>query len=125
MRILRKVKPKIDHSKLKYQFYVIDTETTSLEPQPKNFVFGVIYGFNSCKVIKSVEQFKEELRLICFAVVVESIENLYYKEIDSDNTDSVEKMANTIENMFQHRTVCSFPWHSTSIPLHLTKGAIQ
>ena len=24
------------------------------------------------------EQFKEELRLICFAVVVESIENLYY-----------------------------------------------
>ena len=26
------------------------------------------------------EQFKEELRLICFAVVVESIENLYYKE---------------------------------------------
>ena len=37
------------------------------------------------------EQFKEELRLICFAVVVESIENLYYKEIDSDNTDSVEK----------------------------------
>ena len=39
------------------------------------------------------EQFKEELRLICFAVVVESIENLYYKEIDSDNTntDSVKK----------------------------------
>lgn len=49
------------------------------------------------------EQFKEELRLICFAVVVESIENLYYKEIDSDNTDSVEKMTNTIGNMLQHR----------------------
>jgi cellulose biosynthesis protein BcsQ len=49
------------------------------------------------------EQFKEELRLICFAVVVESIENLYYKEIDSDNSDSVEKMANTIGNMPQHR----------------------
>ena len=48
------------------------------------------------------EQFKEELRLICFAVVVESIENLYYKEIDSDNTDSVEKMTNTIGNMLQH-----------------------
>ena len=44
------------------------------------------------------EQFKEELRLICFAVVVESIENLYYKEIDSDNTDSVEKITNTIGN---------------------------
>ena len=49
------------------------------------------------------EQFKEELRLICFAVVVESIENLYYKEIDSDNSDSVEKMANTIGNMPLHR----------------------
>ena len=51
------------------------------------------------------EQFKEELRLICFAVVVESIENLYYKEIDYDNTntDSVEKMTNTIGNMLQHR----------------------
>ena len=49
------------------------------------------------------EQFKEELKLICFAVVVESIENLYYKEIDSDNTDSVEKMTNTIGNMLQHR----------------------
>ena len=49
------------------------------------------------------EQFKEELRLICFAVVVESIENLYYQEIDSDNTDSVEKMTNTIGNMLQHR----------------------
>ena len=32
-----------------------------------------------CKGDKS-EQFIEELRLICFAVVVESIENLYYKD---------------------------------------------
>lgn len=30
------------------------------------------------------------------------VENLYYKEIDSDNTDSVEKMTNTIGNMLQH-----------------------
>ena len=30
------------------------------------------------------EQFLEELRLICFAIVVESIDNLYYKEANSE-----------------------------------------
>jgi predicted RNA-binding Zn-ribbon protein involved in translation (DUF1610 family) len=45
-----------------------------------------------CKGDKS-EQFIEELRLICFAVVVESIENLYYKEINPDSTDHTEEMA--------------------------------
>ncbi len=55
-----------------------------------------------CKGDKS-EQFIEELRLICFAVVVESIENLYYKEINPDSTDHTEEMANTIENILQHR----------------------
>lgn len=54
-----------------------------------------------CKGDKS-EQFIEELRLICFAVVVESIENLYYK-INPDSTDHTEEMANTIENILQHR----------------------
>ena len=42
------------------------------------------------------EQFKEELRLICFAIVVESIDNLYYKEANSYNTDSVEKILQQI-----------------------------
>ena len=49
------------------------------------------------------EQFLEELRLICFAIVVESIDNLYYKEANSNNTDSVEKMVSTIVNTLQHR----------------------
>ena len=49
------------------------------------------------------EQFLEELRLICFAIVVESIDNLYYKEANSNNTDSVEKMVSTIGNTLQHR----------------------
>jgi hypothetical protein len=61
MRRLRKSKTKPDISKLKYEFYVLDTETTSLEPQPKNFVFGVIYGYHFSKVLYSCEQFIDEL----------------------------------------------------------------
>lgn len=60
MRILRKTKRKTDISKIKEKIFVIDTETTCLEPQPKNFVFGVIYGHDGHKVIDSVEDFKNE-----------------------------------------------------------------
>ena len=60
MRILRKAKVKDYMNKLKYNFFVFDTETTKLEPMPKNFVFGVIYGFNYQKVIYSVADFKKE-----------------------------------------------------------------
>lgn len=49
------------------------------------------------------DEFLEELRLICYAIVVESTHNLYYKEYDSNNTDSVEKMVNSIENTLEHR----------------------
>lgn len=48
--------------KIKYNFYVFDTETTKLEPMSKNFVFGVVYGFNYSKVIYSVEDFKKEFQ---------------------------------------------------------------
>lgn len=47
----------MDISKIKYNFFVFDTETTKLEPMPKNFVFGVIYGAKHRKVIYSVEEF--------------------------------------------------------------------
>lgn len=50
----------MDISKIKYNFFVFDTETTKLEPMPKNFVFGVIKGFNFSKVLYSVEEFKKE-----------------------------------------------------------------
>jgi DNA polymerase III epsilon subunit-like protein len=63
MRNLRVTKPKINIDDIKDKFFVFDTETTSLEPQPKNFVFGVIYGWNFYKVIKSVEDFKREFEL--------------------------------------------------------------
>ena len=60
MRILRKNNRQTDISKIKDKIFVIDTETTCLEPQPKNFVFGVIYGHAGYEVIDSVEDFKKE-----------------------------------------------------------------
>jgi len=60
MRRLKSCRINPDISKLKYNFYVFDTETTCLEPMPKNFVFGVIYGFNYTKVIYNVEDFRKE-----------------------------------------------------------------
>ncbi len=45
---------------LQTDFFVFDTETTSLSPQPKNFVFGVVYGWNHLRVIHSVEDFIKE-----------------------------------------------------------------
>jgi hypothetical protein len=60
MRKLRKSFEKKNVDKIKYNFYVFDTETTCLEPMQKNFVFGVIYGFNWSKVIYTIEEFIEE-----------------------------------------------------------------
>lgn len=60
MRILPKVKKPKNIDKLKNKFYVFDTETTKLEPNPKNFVFGVVYGWNYKRVIYSLKDFKKE-----------------------------------------------------------------
>jgi hypothetical protein len=60
MRKLRTVKVDQDIKKIRYSFYVFDTETTKLEPQPKNFVFGVIYGYNYSKVIETPKDFIKE-----------------------------------------------------------------
>jgi hypothetical protein len=60
--IFKKDFSNVNIDKLKYRFFVFDTETTALEPMSKNFVFGVIYGFRFKKVIYSVEEFKEEFK---------------------------------------------------------------
>jgi len=62
MRRLKTCKINEDITKIRNKFYVFDTETTKLEPQPKNFVFGVIYGYRYSKVIYSPEDFVTEFR---------------------------------------------------------------
>lgn len=60
---LRKIKiKKIKPENILKSFYVFDTETTKLEPMSKNFVFGVIYGYDGYKIIKSVADFKKEFK---------------------------------------------------------------
>jgi len=58
--------------KLKNDFFVFDTELKAsyfdengkpvFEPQPKNFVFGVLYGYNFTKVFTSVKDFRNEFK---------------------------------------------------------------
>jgi hypothetical protein len=60
MKKLTQAKIKYEKDKIKYNFYVFDTETTKLEPMQKNFVFGVIYGYNYKKVIHTYQEFIEE-----------------------------------------------------------------
>jgi len=50
----------MDKARIKYGYYVFDVETTKLEPMAKNFVFGVVYGYNYRKVINTVNDFKKE-----------------------------------------------------------------
>lgn len=71
LKKLRRLRPKVG---LLTDFYVFDTETGTkkngkygqgiyweLKPRPECFQVGVIYGHNFCKVIHSVEEFKQEL----------------------------------------------------------------
>jgi hypothetical protein len=60
MRVFKPQQQKVDISKIKYQFFVFDTETTKLEPMSKNFVFGVLYGATGHKIFYSVDDFKKE-----------------------------------------------------------------
>lgn len=62
MKILTPIKNKKNIDTLKYKFFVFDTETTKLEPMPKNFVFGVLYGWNFQKIIFTIKDFKNEFK---------------------------------------------------------------
>ena len=63
MRSLRRSTGDPNIAKIKNNFYVLDTETTSLEPMPKNFVFGCMYGHCLRKTFYSVDDFIKELEL--------------------------------------------------------------
>lgn len=60
MRVLRPTRISSKRGPIEKNFFVFDVETTKLEPIPKNFVFGVLYGHNFKKIIYSVEDFKNE-----------------------------------------------------------------
>lgn len=48
------------------------------------------------------QQFKDEIRLICFAIVVESTDNLYYKQNDNED-DSNKEIFNELHNELLYR----------------------
>lgn len=95
MKSLAKIKPK---EKICTDFFVFDTETKirdektglykyGLSAKSKSFCFGVIVGYNYTKVIKTVDEFREEfLSLkykgkICFAHNAEYDLNVIYDNI--------------------------------------------
>lgn len=49
------------------------------------------------------ESFIDEIRLICFAIVVEDIDNLYYKEPDENENDSMKRFMLTLNYDLEHR----------------------
>ena len=53
------------------------------------------------------QQFKDEIRLICFAIVVESTDNLYYKQNDNED-DSNKKIFNELHNELLYRILLYF-----------------
>lgn len=49
------------------------------------------------------EQFLDEIKLICFAIVVESTDNLYYKEIDENEKDKTKLSLMKLHNELEYR----------------------
>lgn len=47
--------------------------------------------------------FKQEVRLICFAIVIESTDKLYYKEINKDEKNTEREVLRQLHNELEHR----------------------
>lgn len=64
--------------------------------------------------IKSInnEEFEKDVRLICFAIVTESIENLYYDEqkasTENKKESSVKRILKSVNNNLDHRIIHSY-----------------
>ncbi len=50
-----------------------------------------------------LDEFYDEIRLACFGIVVESIDNIYYKESDNKQTNSAEQTVQHMSNMLESR----------------------
>ena len=66
MKSLKKTRSKIKPENLKNSFYVFDVETTKLEPHKKNFVFGILYGWNYKFEFNSIDEFLKEIKKVRF-----------------------------------------------------------
>lgn len=51
------------------------------------------------------QQFINEVRLICFAIVVESTDNLYYEESTDEEMDKTKRAMLSIHNILEHRVM--------------------
>lgn len=51
------------------------------------------------------EQFLDEIRLICFAIVVEDTDKLYYREPDENESDPMKKSSLVLNNRLEHRII--------------------
>lgn len=61
LKILNRLKPLNDITKLKENFYVLDVETQGLFARSEKFIFGCMYGHNYKKVFYSIKEYHEEL----------------------------------------------------------------
>lgn len=52
-----------------------------------------------------IEEFYDEIRLACYAIVVESIDNLYYREPDKSQTDAMMKVMQESSNRLGMRII--------------------
>lgn len=55
-----------------------------------------------CQNIEDV-YFLNEIRLICYAIVVESTDNIYFKEINEKDTNHTKRLADELSNHIDHR----------------------
>lgn len=61
MRTLKKLNESKDQF-FNDKFYVFDTETYGLNPQMSKLAFGVIYGHNFIRILRTPEEFQEEFK---------------------------------------------------------------
>jgi DNA polymerase type B, organellar and viral len=58
MKTLNTLKP--NNKLYEKEYFVFDTETRGLRAKSDAFIFGVVYGFDTCEILYSVEDFKCE-----------------------------------------------------------------
>jgi len=101
MKTLNKLK--INNRLYEKDFFVFDTETRGLRAKSDAFIFGVVYGYSTCEILYTVDDFKKEFlkdkykHKKIFAHNAEYDLNVLY-----DNIYSLDK-----EAIFNGRFICA------------------